>query len=271
MSYDIIDGDYTGLTVPETRPMDFPAFRSLNKILTRDQIRQIVSNPDRTPARQRFPAKQWIRNQGRRGSCQGYATAWALARVRVLAGIPFVPLSGEFVYAQTNGGRDAGSPLIAGMKKIQEVGTCREDLVKHESYLWRDMSQEARSDAVNYRGFECFRVDDESELATGLALGFIGVVCVHASSGYKRLNSRGVRGASRGRGNHAVGVQDVRLGPDGEFEFDEVGSWGRSNGEDGYAWITWDDHLETPNEYHANYLIRAATDSKDFNVPKVTQ
>jgi hypothetical protein len=251
--------------------MDFPAYRSANRILSRDQIRQIVTHPDRTPARQRFPAAQWIRNQGRRGSCQGYATAWALARVRVLAGLPFVPLSGEFVYAQTNGGRDAGSPLIAGMQKIQEVGTCREDLVKHESYLWRDMNQEARNDASNYRGFECYRVDDESELASGLALGFIGVVCVHASSSYRRLNSRGVRGASRGRGNHAVGVQDVRLGPDGEFELDEVGSWGRSNGQDGYAWLNWDDHLEAPNQYHANYLIRAATDSKDYNVPQVTQ
>jgi hypothetical protein len=271
MSYDIIDGFYTGLTVPETRPMDFPAYRSANRILSRDQIRQIVTHPDRTPARQRFPAAQWIRNQGRRGSCQGYATAWALARVRVLAGLPFVPLSGEFVYAQTNGGRDAGSPLIAGMQKIQEVGTCREDLVKHESYLWRDMNQEARNDASNYRGFECYRVDDESELASGLALGFIGVVCVHASSGYRRLDTRGVRGASRGRGNHAVGVQDVRLGPDGDFEFDEVGSSGRSNGQDGYAWLNWDDHLDAPNEYHANYLIRAATDSKDYNVPQVTQ
>jgi hypothetical protein len=271
MSYDIIDGDYTGLTVPETRPMDFLAFRSVNNILSRDQIRQIVSHPDRTPARQRFPAKQWIRNQGRRGSCQGYATAWALARARVLAGLPFVPLSGEFIYSLSNGGRDAGSPLIDGMKKIQEVGTCREDLVRHESYLYRDMSQEARSDAANHKGFECYRVDDESELASGLALGFMGVVCVHASSGYKRLNSRGVRGASRGRGNHAVGVQDVRIGPDGEFEFDEVGSWGLSNGQDGYAYLTWDDHLEAPNQYHANYLIRAASDPNNYNVPKVKQ
>jgi len=271
MSYDIVDGCYTGLTVPAERPADFPAFRSLNKILTRDQIRQIVTHPDRTPARQRFPAAQWIRNQGRRGSCQGYATAWALARVRVMAGLPFVPLSGEFVYAQTNGGTDSGSPLIAGMKKIQEVGTCREDLVKHESYLWRDMSQAARDDAKNYRGFECFRVDDESELATGLALGFIAVVCVHASGNYRRLDARGVRGASRGRGNHAVGAQDVRLSPDGEFEFDEVGSWGRSNGQDGYAWLRWEDHLEVCNQYHANYLIRAASDSAQHNVPQVTQ
>jgi C1A family cysteine protease len=168
-----------------------------------------------------------------------------------------------------NDDRDAGSMLDRGMHALTEKGVAREDLVRHESYLWRDMSQEARADAANHKGFECYRVDDESELASGLALGFVGVVAVHANSSYRRLDARGVRGTAIGPGNHAVGVQDVRLGDDGDFEFDEVGSWGRSNGQDGYAWLSWKQHLRSTVERHAFYLIRAASDPLNSSVPKV--
>lgn len=269
MSYEIVNGFCTGLQLPDVRPETFAAFRASNQILSRDQIRQILANPDRTPARARFPAATWIRNQGRRGSCNGYAGAWALTRARVNAGLSFVPLSGEYLYSLINDGYDRGSMLDRGMQAILEKGVAREDLVRHESYLFRDMSQEARADAANHKGFECYRVDDESEIATGLALGFVGVVAVHANSSYQRLDSRGVRGTAIGPGNHAVGVQDVRIGDDGDFEFDEVGSWGRRNGQDGYAWLTWKQHLRSTVERHAFYLIRATSDPLNSNVPKV--
>jgi len=271
MSYEIYDGYHTGLLMPVTRPTTFAAYRVTQKILTRDQIRQITSSPDRTPARQRFPASQWMRSQGGRGSCNGYAGAWALARARVVAGLPFVALSGEYLYSLINGGRDSGSMLDDGMAAIQSKGVSRESYVKHESYLWSQMSEQARQDAANHKGFECYRVDDETELASGLCLGFVGVVAVHAGGSYNRLDSRGVRGVSRGPGNHAVGVQDVRLNGNGDFEFDEFGSWGRSNGQDGYAWLTWDGHLESTVRHHAFYLIRAASDPQQSNVPQVTQ
>lgn len=265
----IIDGHYTGLLIPDRRPETFSAYRTSQPILSKDQIRQIVTHPDRSPARIRFPSKQFIRNQGRRGSCNGYAGAWALARARVAAGLPFVPLSGEYLYSLINGGRDSGSMLDDGMHALQEKGIARESLVKHESYLFNEMSAEARADAPNFKGFECYRADDESELASGLALGFVGVVAVHASRSYQQLDSRGVRLASSGPGNHAVGVQDVRISPTGELEFDEFGSWGLNNGQDGCAWITWLRHLQPTQEYHAFYLIRAATDPQDFNLPRI--
>jgi len=267
--YDVVDGFYTGLLTPEKRPETFAAYRASQQVLSKDQIRAIVTNPDRTPRRLWFPAEKWIRNQGRRGSCNGYAGAWALARARVIAGLDFVPLSGEYLYSLINDGRDAGSMLDRGMMAIQEKGVARESMVRHESYLFRDMSAAARADAANFKGWECYRVDDESELASGLALGFVGVVAVHASGSYRSLDSRGVRGSSQGRGNHAVGVQDVRISPSGEFEFDEVGSWGRQNGQDGYAWLTWQRHFRSTVESHAFYLIRAVTDLLDSSFPKV--
>jgi hypothetical protein len=71
-------------------------------------VREVIDNPNRTPAAERFPNDTWIRSQGQVGSCAGYAGAWTLARTRVDAGMDYVPLSGESLYSQVNGGRDRG-------------------------------------------------------------------------------------------------------------------------------------------------------------------
>lgn len=257
MSVQEFDGNYTGLLVPDSRPEVYAPYRASQDVLSKDQIKQVVENPDRTPARARYP-KTWRRSQGRRGSCAGYAGALALGIARFNAGLPYIPLSGEFLYALCNDGRDAGSQLLCGMQKMQSIGICKEELVPHEEYRLNRMSEKAKTDAANQKGFECYRVDDESELASGLALGFVGVVAVEASSNWQRLDSNGVSGYSQGRGNHAVCCCDVRV-RNNKFEFDIWNSWGSRFGQEGCTWNTWESHLSTPNRYHAFYLIRAAS------------
>lgn len=257
MSIQEFDGNYTGLIVPDSRPEVYAPYRASETVLSKDQIKQVVENPDRTPARARYP-KTWRRSQGRRGSCAGYAGALALGIARFNAGLPYIPLSGEFLYALCNDGRDAGSQLLCGMQKMQSVGICKEELVPHEEYRLNRISEKAKADAANQKGFECYRVDDESELASGLALGFVGVVAVEASSNWQRLDSSGVSGYSQGRGNHAVCCCDVRV-RNNKFEFDIWNSWGSRFGQEGCTWNTWDSHFSTPNRYHAFYLIRAAS------------
>lgn len=257
MSIQEFDGNYTGLIVPDSRPEVYAPYRASQNVLSKDQIKQIIENPDRTPARARYP-KSWRRSQGRRGSCAGYAGALALGIARFNAGLPYIALSGEFLYALCNDGRDAGSQLLCGMQKMQSVGICKEELVPHEEYRLSRISEKAKADAENQKGFECYRVDDESELASGLALGFVGVVAVEASSNWQRLDSNGVSGYSQGRGNHAVACCDVRV-RNNKFEFDIWNSWGSRFGQEGCTWNTWDSHLSTPNRYHAFYLIRAAS------------
>ena len=234
-------------------------------MLSVEEIRELVSSENRTPARKRFSPDRWIRNQGSRGSCNGFAGAWALSRARVMAGLPFVALSGEFLYSMINGGRDSGSMLDDGMKAIQERGVAREDLVKHESYLWSQMSAEARQDADNHKAFEAYRVDSELGLASGLVLGFIGVVAVHASNAWSSL-SGGISRRSLGPGNHAVCCQDV--GWNGRLTFDIANSWGRNWGDNGHTWNTWNDHLIEPNKYHDFYLIRGVTDEIEDKIPE---
>lgn len=252
---DVVDGYHTGLWCPKSRPDYFPSVSNEIKIMDTVTANRLIASPERTPARERFPAEKWMMNQGRRSSCTGFATAGILSRARVMSGLEFLLLSGEWIYSLINSGRDAGSPLEWAWKKIQEVGAARRSLVEPQSFLYRSMSAEARADAANHKGFECFRIDTEMEMVSAILMNMLVVACVHVGGGYRSLDKRGVRGASRGRGNHAIGLQDVRLSPEGRYEFDEVGSWGRGNGQDGYAWLTWDGHFDSTVERHAFYAI----------------
>ena len=271
MSYDVIDGKYfTGNLVPDAKPETFRLYEDSQPMLSLAEIEKIVTSESRTKARDRFPAEQWIRNQGGRGSCNGYAGAWALARARVMCGLPFVPLSGEYLYSMINGGVDRGSMLDDGMKAITEKGVAREELVRHESYLWNQMSQEARSDAPRFKAFECYRVNTELGLASGLALGFVGVVATHYSNAMMRLNN-GVSAESLGPGNHAEVAQDVYILAGREIGIDLANSHGLRVLDKGHHIVTWKKHLVTTNRNHAFYLIRGVTDDPQNPTPEPKQ
>ena len=70
MSYEVIDGKYfTGNLIPQVKPTTFAVYEDSQPMLSLDEIEKIVTAENRTKARSRFPADQWIRNQGGRGSC----------------------------------------------------------------------------------------------------------------------------------------------------------------------------------------------------------
>lgn len=255
-----------GLIVQEERPtgvfancMADPAMR----MLTRAEVEKITTDVRRTPGRKQFD-KSWIRNQGGRGSCNGYAGAKALERARVLRGQRYVALSGEGLYAQINDGRDQGSMLDRGMKALTESGVPPESMVPREEYLWNRISSEAKENRSRFKAIEAYEVDDEDQLASGLALGFVGVVAVHFTGAMQRLDGNGVAGGGHGPGNHAVGVDDVHV-RNGKYEFDFFNSHGVSYGQDGRAWLTWERHFKTTIEYHAFYLIRSTIDDPKGN------
>lgn len=257
-----VDGEVvgTGLWVPERKTQVAPRLRSmLTTRIDRKDIEEIISNPRRRPARKIFSTKKWIRNQGGRGSCNGYACAGALGRARKLAGLPPVTLSGEFIYAGINGGRDRGSMLDDGMRFLRDVGSVPEDMVPRLEYLWRRISDEAKRAAPRFQGFELATAEDEDELATGIALGYVGVVAIHFGGRMQHLDKHGVAGHHRGPGNHSVGVDDLRI-RDGRLEFDYFNSHGVRYGDNGKAWLNWERHFSGPSRYHQFFLVRAALD-----------
>jgi len=271
MSYDVIDGKFfTGCLVPDKKPNRVAAYEDSQQMLSKKEIIELLQNENRTPARKRFPAKQWIRNQGGRGSCNGYAGAWALARARVMAGLPCEALSGEYLYSMINGGRDSGSMLDDGMKAITERGVARESLVKHQSYLWSQMSEEARQDAVRFMAVECYQPKTDLGLASAMALGWMGVVATHYTNAMMRLTN-GVSAESLGPGNHAECCQDVVLLAGDELGYDLPNSHGLNVLDEGHHLVTWRKHLSSTIKYHDFYVIRGVTDDPQNPVPEPNQ
>jgi len=253
----------TGLWVPDRKEETHePLLKYLQTRVDMKDVQDILADPRRKTARERFPSARFIRSQGSRGSCNGYAIAKALERCRVARGLEHVPLSGEFIYAAINGGRDQGSGLAPGMKHIEKVGTSPESMVKHQEYLWKNIPEQAKAVASQFRGVECYAAPDEENLTVGIALGFIAVVAVHFSSRMQQLDSNGVAGSSRGRGNHSVGVDDIRI-RNGRVEFDYFNSHGLRYGQEGKAWLVWDKHFKETTRFHQFFLVRSTTNAKN--------
>lgn len=270
MDYLDFDGEQIalGLLVPESRPLTFPAYADSGQpMYTRDQKIALINDPKRMKAQTWFPNSVYIKSQGGRGSCNGYAGAKALERARVKRGLKHVPLSGEGLYAQINGQRDAGSMLDDGMKALVEKGVPPESMVPHQEYLWRNISAEARAAMPRFKALECYRVDTSDELESGLCAGFVGVIAVHANNAFNRLDGDARVSPTDGPGNHAVGVDDIRIHSNGEFEFDMFNSWGLRYGREGRGWVSWSRHLRTTSRYHAFYLIRSTNDDPQGDNP----
>lgn len=255
-----------GCLVPDVRPTTFAAFADAGPMLTREQSISILQDPKRVESRIRFAGVKWINNQGNIGSCNGQAGAGALQRSRVRRGLAYVKMSGEGLYAQINGGKDQGSMLDDGMNALMKNGCPPSDMVKWQTYLWRDISQEARAAMPRFRAFEAYRVDTEEEMLAGLASGFDGVIAVHANNAFMKVDAEGRVSPTDGPGNHAVGVDDVRI-RQGKIEFDMFNSWDLRYGVQGRGWVSWERHLRGPSKNHAFYLIRSTTDDPSGDNP----
>ena len=209
----------------------------------------------------------FIINQGRYGSCNGCAGAMALTRARIRRGLSRVDLSGTDLYAQVNGNRDNGSMLDDGMQSITKRGVATLAKVPLTKIYRRQYDAKAADrEARKYKAFECYRCVELADLWTALALGWDCVVVVHAGSSFSRLDSNGVSGVNRGRGNHAVAA-DGLLWAGGEIVADAYNSWGKSWGHRGRMLLTAE-HFKQTIGVHSFYAIRSSTDSEDNPIPK---
>lgn len=239
--------------------------RTTLKTLSLAEIKKLLEG--RAKRRQLF-GPDWIYNQGQIGSCNGCAGAKALERSKYLAGQDHTPLSGEELYSQINGGQDRGSMLDDGIYALKENGVADWRPEHRERFRERAFTEQDRKTRKDNKALEAYGVDTELELATGLALGFVGVVAVHATNNFMRLDHKGIVHPSSGPGNHAVGVDDVTI-IDGKLAFDMFNSWGTQYGDKGRGYLLWNEHLREPNQYHYFYLIRAVAKDESDNVPEL--
>jgi hypothetical protein len=256
-----------GCLVPDTFPTAHPKFGDRVGVMSLDAIRaQLAGKPSAFGRRAYFKGKKWIRNQHSTSACNGWSTAGALSRARVLRGLETpetaVILSGSDAYSQMNGGQDQGSHLAAAMGVVT-AGIAPESLVPWDRIFSSQISAAAKAERAKYRGFEPEAVDTEEEFATGLLLGYVGIIAVHVAGRYSELDARGVSLGGNGPGNHSVGVDDIRVAPDGTLEYDSPGSWDTTWGDDGRCWFTWNRHLRETVRYHRFWHLRSTTDGGD--------
>jgi hypothetical protein len=260
-----------GCLVPDTFPTGFATFADSfqAEVLTADAVRAaLAGKASMWGRRQRFAGKKYVRNQRSFGSCNGWSTAGMLSRQRELRGEPYVCLSGADAYSQMNGGRDQGSVLADGMRIVEANGIAPEDLVPANQIYTSQISAEAKAARARFKGFKTYAVDTELELASALVLGRVAVVAVHATNAFNQQDGDGVNRGGNGPGNHSVGVQDVRLGPDGTIQFDMVNSWDTDWCDGGHTWLTWERHLRETVKGHRFWVLVSTTDDPgDDSVP----
>lgn len=258
---------FTGNLTAGEKEITLTTFADGVGVLTKDQIADIVNDPNRKQGRNRWPSSH-IKNQGKRGSCNAYAIAGALEKSRELRGLSRVQLGPEFLYAQINGGRDQGSGLKNGWDAAEKIGIPPVEFVQYESYLKSQQSPEAVANAGRFRilSGEAYGIHSDEELASALALNFMCVVACHVTNDWMKLDGDGVVYPTDGMGNHAIHCDDVRINSKGEYEFDHAGSWATRYGQNGRGWTSWKKHYRTPSRYHQFYAVRSTTD--DPNDPK---
>jgi hypothetical protein len=233
-------------------------------------VREVVSNPNRTTAEKRFNTERFIRSQGQVGSCAGYAGVWTLARCRDDAGMPYVALSGESLYAQVNGGRDRGSALERNIRALVSTGCAPEGLnTPGRFYSEASLPQAAKAERHRFRADEWYQVQTELELGIAIAAGFIVGVACHVGRNWRNYQGDVLVGDS-GVGNHAVGVDDIRFTPAGKPQFRMFNSHGRGWGRNGTIWTEWSRTYASTVRHHVFYAIRSARlDPKGPKPPQV--
>lgn len=233
--------------------------------MSRGDMISIVSHPSRTKRRDIF-GPEWKLNQHEFGACNGFSAAGGYGKTRFLRGIQDKMLfSGAWLYSLMNRGRDHGSALEDGMKKIVEVGCAPLSLVPYDQiYPHLQTKREAAlAAAAQHRGCNIVAIETIEDLNNALVRGFMCIVAVHVgpqnNCNFMRLDANGVSGLDHGIGNHSILIQDIKW--DGQsFLYDHDGSWGLSLLDKGNSWLReW--HFKETIKNHQFYAIVSTTES----------
>lgn len=256
----------TGLNEPIARRTSFPVASEKMVIFDKQAIINAANHRSRFPRRKLF-GPETIKDQGSIGSCCGQASASGLAKCRVLSGLDWVNLSGEYVYSKINDNRDQGGMLEDGMDALKDFGAAEYLNSHNQKYRRRSFTVEDDESAKRFKAFDCCAISTEKELASALISGWVCIVAVHAGNSFMRIDSRGIAGSSLGSGNHAVHVDDLVIDQNGNILFDMANSWGTQWGNGGRAYLSWKNHLAKPVRYHYFYAIKSVQADPFDSIP----
>ena len=259
-----ITGDFRVFGLTEySKTSSLPMYASAGPMFSKAEIEESITDSFWVRAAQVF-GDEWIKDQDGIGACAGYAAASALERARARRGLEYVELSGDAIYAAVNGGRDQGSGLENNMRWLRDNGIPPAAGIPRHEYRKNRIPAESYVQGKRFRGFECYALNSEIELASAIVGGYSAVIAVHAGNGGRSPD--GLIDWSNGPGNHSVVCDDMRL-RNNVWEFQIANSWGLRWGEAGRGWLRWANHMSNPVKSHLFYAIRSTIDDPNGDNP----
>ncbi len=252
-----------GLIPPEMRVSALPSIESSqpNNLLTPDQIKQLITDPGRTPREQIFSDDHWVveGDQKSHGSCNGWAGASVLSKTRFLRGITDgLVLSGSYVYSWINNNEDNGSALDRGMAELLAHGAPPASLCD-ANQIYRKQTQAYDDEAAKHLGLQAYAAETQQGFDSGIALGYLGVVAVQVNNAFSNYKGSGICPTGNGPGNHAIHVDDAKY-VNGVLWYHIVNNWNLTWGLRGKGWVTWSAFAQ-PFKYQTFYLVPATIEA----------
>lgn len=185
---------------------------------------------------------EFVNNQRNSSGCVGWSAAQAEMRARVRRGEDYAKLSGAFIYAHINGGRDAGASIVASMRVMQNIGTCLESEFNYPNLFKRQIPTAAFETAKRFKlvgGVICRTME---EMASAIQRGHVVQHPIQVSGNFDRFDEDGCAGYGGRGGNHSVHAIGMRKRKDGNgWVFVGANSWGTGWGpwNNGHCCWSW--------------------------------
>lgn len=211
-----------------------------------------------------FPAAIKRKDQNGKGACNGFATALGVETSRFVSGMPYIELSGWYVYSILCNGIDRGSIILDGLNLIEDKGVSPEDQVKYGLINPRQLTAQAHTEAARFKAEIGERLTTYEEIASAIQRRQSINLAICVGNGFNNLDSEGVPPLGRGYANHAVhvglGMKKLR---NGEWAGLMTNSWGKAWGNDGKCWLPLKRLPQQP-AFEA-YTLRAVIDDTADN------
>jgi hypothetical protein len=222
-----------------------------------------------------IPESQWIefeldpgpikvKDQDGRGACNGFAAATSLEWKRHLQGLPYVALSGWYVYAILCNGIDRGSSIDEALSLLVERGCGPESEVNYGIINPGKLTAKAHAEAKRFTLEIGARRKTFAELMTATQLRRPFNFSISAGqSGFNRLDADGCPSTSGGTGDHAVtGGLGAKKCKDGQWAIKWQNSWSTQWGQDGFAWFK-ERHIRGQGWFDSYDIVAVGADPTD--------
>lgn len=229
-----------------------------------------VIDLNQIPDYDRYQKNVPILDQNGNGSCVGHAHCSAMMKARDMAGYEFQALSADSLYAQINGGRDAGSDPADAITALEQNGICLLSDVPDTFVRWENIPTSAKETAKRFRisSAAVYQCSNFAEMVTADYLGFSVTMTVNVGPGFNP-GSDGVVGFWPGYANHSICAGESLRTVNGQKQFRFRNSWTTGWGINGCAYLT-QRHIDSQPGVEIFCIMWPLEDDKDATNPPRT-